>query len=196
MAASLALGLTACEDPAGDARIEARFTNTECRPGSPKSELEDYNYDASYLATERFSGVLKLMLQKYRVNVEEGDTFIIRVNIGELEHRSLLTRNEKQITIAGDQPLRLKIGEEENEAQVLLSLFGTCPNYPVNYAISGELVFTTLELALDPMDTGIDEHVVGTVTATMARHSARESVGQLQATFDFFPPRRPLTDFK
>jgi hypothetical protein len=185
-----------CSEPDGVGLVRASFSKNECKPGTERN-LEGYEFDAGYLATERFSGVLQVIIQKHRVNVEETDGLVIRLSLQRLLDQGVLEFAREQIVRTdGDKPIVIRTSTAPEDANVSLSLFGTCPEFPTHYGQSGVLTIDKLTLAADPMDTGTGERIGGTMTATLTRANEREPVGTVEAIFDFAPPRRPLTDFK
>jgi hypothetical protein len=190
------LGLLGCEGAAGRATVSARFERAECKRGVERP-LENYSFDADYLATERFVGILHVIIQKHRVDVEETDGLVIRFSIQKMLESGVLIFDRGQIVRADpSSPIIVQTSTAPSAANVSLSLFQTCPEFPTHYARGGVLTFDKLTLAGDPEDTGTGEVIAGTLTATLSRASETEPVGTLDAVFDFEPPRRPLTDFK
>ena len=179
--------------------MSAQFDEPECQIDKRKESLEDYSFNAGYMSTERFAGILLIMIQKHRVNVEETDGLVIRMSLEKLleEGRLLLDDGTAQFVRSdATKPLILAVSLDEGDANAALSLFQTCPEHPTHQAQQGLLQFTTFNVAEDPMDTGRMEHLAGTLTATLTRSNAEGRVGMLRAAFDFAPPRRPLSDFK
>lgn len=176
--------------------MRAQFLRNECKRGTER-ELADYSFEAEYLATERFSGILQIMIQKHRVDLEEGDALVIRFLIQQYLDEGVLVIDRNQIVRADpNTPLTVRTSTSHSDANSSLSLFDTCPEFPTHYATSGVLTLDKLTLALDPQDTGTGERISGTLTATLSRSNENDPVGSLEAIFDFAPPRRPLTDFK
>lgn len=193
--AALAVASSACEGAAGTGVVRAAFKENNCKPGTDR-DLANYEYRAQYLATERFSGILQIYIQKYRVDVEETDSLVIRFSVDELLRDGTLAIKDEQIVRAdSNSPIVIRTSTLSGDANASLSLFGTCPEFPTHFG-TGLLKFEEFTLALEPMDTGTNELLVGTLTATLTRNNAREPVGTMEAIFDFAPPRRPLTDFK
>jgi hypothetical protein len=190
--------LAACDGPNGFGRVVARFTSDEC-PAGTKRGLTDYEFEADYLATERFGGALLIGIQKHRVNVEETDGLAILINLDACldQGRLVIDRGRGQIVRAdSSQSLDLRTSTVPPDANAALSLFQTCPEVPTNHAIGGVLELTKLTISERPEQTGEGERVAGTLTATIAREDLDGPAGTLEASFDFAPPRRPLTDFK
>jgi hypothetical protein len=182
----------------GTATVSAEFDVLECQPGDEESGLEDYRFVAGYMSTERYAGILLVMIQRHRVNVEETDGVVIRMKLDDLLEQGLLhidSERDLYTRVDTGKPLSLPITLAEADVNVSLSLFQTCPDFPTHNA-SGRLELSAIEIARDPMDTGRNEHLAGTITATLTRANAEGRVGELRAAFDFAPPRRPLTDFK
>lgn len=188
------LCLAGCEGSNGIGHVEAHLLPNECSP-ERSTVLDPYAYDAAYLATERFGSTLLIDIQKYRVDVEEGDGLVIRLDLGELIVRGdlILDRSRHQIVRRDpSRPLMIRTSTRSNEASVALSLFKTCPFFPTHVARDGVLAIDKLNIAEDPSNTGENERIGGVLTSTMARANARGAVGRLRADFDFAPPRRPL----
>jgi hypothetical protein len=179
----------------GTGIVRAQFLENNCKPGTDR-DLENFEYSADYLATERFSGILQIYIQKYRVDIEETDGLLIRFSIDTLIEGGILKIDREQVVRTDpDAPLLLRTSTAATDANASLSLFGTCPEFPTHFG-SGLLTIDKLALAADPMDTGTNERISGTLTATLTRSNSRFPVGEMEAIFDFAPPRRPLTDFK
>ena len=183
----------------GTASVSAQFDLPECQPNNEHDSLEDYSFNAGYMATERFAGTLLMMIQKHRVNVEETDALVVRMNLDDLLESGRLSIdsvNEQYVRPDPAVPLALDLTLDPEGTNASLSLFQTCPEFPTHQAIAGELIFTAIVISQDPEDTGRMEHLAGTLTATLTRSNAEGRVGTLQSAFDFAPPRQPLTDFK
>lgn len=198
--AAVALGalLVGCETPDGEATVRAHLDVGDCR-GTAEAGRDDFVFEGGYLATERYSGVLLIQLQEHAAEVEETDGLTIRLDLRPLlEDGRLVVDTQRDLIVRGDpeRPLVIRTSTRSTDANVSLSLFSTCPEFPTAQAIDGQLVLDKLNLAEDPEDTGEGERLGGTVTATLARSSSAKPAGTLDATFDFSPPRRPLTDFR
>lgn len=195
----LLLALAACEGATGSGTVEADFTVTDCPPGTPRPALEGYRFDAGWLATERFAGILIIHILEYAVRIEETDGLAIRLDIQRLLEDGLLVRDlgrEQIVRADSDRPLEVPLALESPLGNAALSLFQTCPNFPTAYALDGVLSLSHLTLASDPEATGERERLGGTVTATLTRSGAAAPIGTLRARFDFAPPRRPLVSFR
>lgn len=177
--------------------MEAAFDEPECQIGKERSTLDDYGFDADFMATERFGGILIILIQKYAVKVEETDSLVMRVNLDHLLELGLLVEDpaQEQIVRAGEAPLELPTSRDPEDVNVALSLIQTCPEFPTHQAMSGTVRFTSFVLSLDAEDTGREERLAGTLTSTLTRANADGPVGSVRSTFDFEPPRQPLTDF-
>jgi hypothetical protein len=183
----------------GTATVEAQFDMPECQIDKKVSSLEDYRFDARYMSTERFAGILLVMIQRHRVNVEETDGVVIRLSIDDLmESQQLALDSERHLFVQPDPatPIVLSVGRDPDGTNAALSLFSTCPEFPTHPVLAGELKLDTIIIAEDPDDTGRMEKLTGTLTATLTRSNAEGRVGTMLTVFDFAPPRRPLTDFK
>jgi hypothetical protein len=189
--------LAGCEGPAGSATVSATFFEDDhCKPGTARN-LRHYQFDAGYLATERFGGVLAVIIQKHRVDVEETDGLVIRFSLEKLlDDGTVVVDRDRIVRADPTQEVVIRTSTSPDDANAALSLFGTCPEFPTHYASRGVFTLNKLTLAADPMDTGSGEAIGGTLTATLSRANERDPVGTVDADFDFFPPRRPLTDFK
>lgn len=190
------LALAAGCSPNGDGRVDADFSVPECPPGSTLSDLEDYGWDAGYLATERYYDDLIVQVQQYNVDITETDSVSFRLELDGLEEAGQLQRRGDFFELASP-PLRLPIGRGPDDIQVVLGMYRLCerlPNYP---AISGTLVLDRLDLRIDGEDTGDGEWIIGRVeTASVALPTETDPVAMLSASFDFEPPKRPLREFK
>jgi hypothetical protein len=179
--------------------VSAEFDKLECQLGDEESGLEDYRFDADYMSTERFSGILLIMIQRHRVNVEETDGLVVRLSLSALLDAGLLVLDRsRELIVRADpaKPLPLEVSLDPEDVNASLSLFQTCPDFPTHNAFDGLLQLTAFDIREEPMDTGHMEHLAGTLTATLTRANAEGRVGTLRAAFDFAPPRRPLTDFQ
>lgn len=196
LVAPLALLTLSCEETAGSGAVNAHFLRDQCESGF-NQPFADYSFEAGYLATERFSGILEIIIQEHKVDVEESDGLVIRFSLDQqIEQDHLVYDRDQIIRTDLSQPLTIRTSTVHTDANVALSLFKTCPMFPTHYAHSGLLTLDKITLAADPADTGTGERLSGTVTATLTRAIDDDPVGTLQAFFDFDPPRRPLTDFK
>ncbi|MCK6544410.1 hypothetical protein L6R52_00940 [Myxococcota bacterium] len=196
--AALCAVTVGCDGPNGAGVVRAWLDVGDCR-GTDAAGRDDFGFDAGYLATERYSGVLLIQIQEHAAEVEETDGLTIRLDLRPLlaDGRIVVDHQRAQLVRGdGTRPLVVRTSTSPRDANVSLSLFGTCPEFPTSHAIDGQLVLDKLTLAEDPEDTGDGERLGGTVTATLARSSGTTPAGTLEATFDFSPPRRPLTDFR
>lgn len=194
-AAVLAGLLPACSGPDGSARVQAHFTASMCRPGGSAASPSDFSFDAGYLATERFGGALLISIQKYSDSINNTDGLQIRVDLTRLlkQKRLIVDMARGQIERAdAAAALALQTTTSTTDANVALSLYVTCPDFPSSYASQGLLSFDEFTLASQPADTGDNERLGGTVTATLTRAGDDGPIGTLQAVFEFSPPRRPL----
>lgn len=188
----------ACVGDDGTGYVEARFDPPECPIGEVNDSLKLLRYEAGWLATERYLGVIYLQVFDHQVRLEETDGLSIRVSLQDLVDQKLLVLDpvrDRLVRADEGQPLRLPVGLGQDEHNASLSLYLTCPDQPSFPAI-GTLVFNDLVLAAEGEDTGVDEHVQGSFTATLTRSLEGPVVGQLRSEFDFLPPRQPLATFK
>lgn len=194
--AALLLG---CETRDGSGSVEATFFVDDCPPGT-ELNLSDYRFDAGWLATERYAGVLIIQVQEYRVRIEETDSAAVLLDLTSLIEEGTLVADENadEIRRADEAtPLVLPLVPEGGFANASLSLFQTCPNFPTLHATSGTVELTEFVLAIDPEDTGRGERLAGTFTATVARSvDLADPAGTTVGVFDFAPPRRPTVTFK
>ncbi len=198
--ASLAsLALVGCSGLTGGGSVSADFFVDDCPPGTDRN-LDDYGYEADWLATERYAGVVIIQIMEYRVRIEETDSVAVRVGLDELIEAGTLqyADGETRIVLTDPStPLTLPLSFGEGRANATISLFQTCPNFPTLHATSGTLTITDFDLAVDAEDTGIDEHVAGSLTATVARSDdLMTAAGLVTSDFDFEPPKRPTISFK
>ena len=163
----------------GVGRVDARFSVEECRP-SGDFELQDYGWDAGRVDTRRFANSLHILLQRHRVSLEQADGLQLSIE----DVRGLRADSTRPLvrTIDGARGV-----------MGALSLFDTCPDRPTLNISAGQVVFTRFDVAEDPDDTGTDEHVVGTVTGTLAAVDGSRA-GTITATFDFFPEKAPVSE--
>ncbi|MEQ8564996.1 MAG: hypothetical protein RMA76_08825 [Deltaproteobacteria bacterium] len=190
--------LAGCSGLNGGGSVSAEFFVEDCPPGTDK-QIEDYGYDAAWLATERYSGVVIVQVQEYRVRIEETDSVAVRIGMDDLiESGDLVVDEERErVLLADPAGLTLPLAFGEGRANATLSLFQTCANFPTLHATSGTLRITDFDLALDAEDTGSDEHIAGSLTATIARSDdLMVPAGTMVSDFDFEPPSRPTISFK
>lgn len=182
----------------GTAIVEVDLVEPECQVDKERSALEDYQFEADFMATERFAGILTVLLQRHPVKVEETDALVMRIDLDLLLELGLLAVDEaeEQIVLAEDAVLELATTRDPDDVNVAVSLIETCPEFPTHQALTGTVSFTTFVVAEDAKDTGRDERLAGTLAATLTRANADGPVGTVRSTFDFAPPRQPLTDFK
>lgn len=198
-AALVAVALAGCDGLQGGGAVSANFFVEECPPDD-ELDLNPYGFDAAWLATERFSGVLIIQIQEYRVRIEESDSVAVRVEMAKMIDAGLLEideANDRIVLADPSTPLVLPVGTEGGFANATLSLFQTCPDFPTLFATSGTLRISDWVIAVDPEDTGRGERLVGTLTATLADAAAPDTPAATVASeFDFEPPRRPTISFK
>ncbi len=188
-----------CGGPQGSGQVEVNFFEGSCLSDDPDPEPSVVRFDASYLATQRFAGILVIQVQEFRVNLEETDGLLIRLNIDHLLEEGQLVVDERRSHIVRSDPavpLELPVGSGPGQADVSFSLFQTCADFPTSHGASGALSLRNITLAEDAVDTGENERITGTVTATLSRADLKGPAGTLRADFDFAPPRRPLLDFE
>lgn len=190
----------ACSGNNGTGFVQARFSTPECPPGDRDESLELYRFDDPWMATERYSGILIIMVQEFRVRVEETDGLAVRLQLQDLLDTGelIIDRDRGQIVRSDPmRPIRVPVTAGPGTGQASLSLFSTCPLFPTHHAIDGMLELTTFSLAKDAKDTGRREVLAGTLTATLATsRDLLAPVARLDAAFDFEPPVRPTAEFK
>ncbi len=176
--------------------MQADFSITDCPPGDNNDGLRDYRYDARFLGVSRYQDDISIQLLEYPVLTEETDGLSIKLRITELVEQGTLLAgpDDKRYQLAA--PLTLPLALDGLGARASLSMFQTCPDFPTVHAVSGTLRLDRLSLAVDPEDTGHDERVEGTLTASIARGSPMQMVGDLRSDFGFDVPRRPLMTFQ
>lgn len=198
LVAALSLALLSCGGVDGSAVVRGRLEINDCRASMPEAPSE-LAFEAGYLSTERYSSSLLISIQQYAVEVEETDGLVIRFPLGVLlESGALVVDPARSQIVRADpsRPLVVRTSTHPNDANAVLSLFQTCPEFPASRAVDGELTLDKLTLAAEPEDTGQGERLGGVLRATMGRASSRSTIGTVDAIFDFAPPRRPLTDFR
>lgn len=198
--AALAVALLAssgCFPREGTGDVRAAFTVTDCPPGDDNGGLEGYGYEAKFLGTARFQSTLTLQIFQHKSLPEETDGLAVRLELDALLAQGVLTPDpvsERYLLTA--PPARVPVAFDAPGAEVNLSLFQTCPDFPTVHGVAGTLTLDELRVAVDPEGTGHDEHVAGTLTASVARGVPLEVVGTVEAHFDFDVPRRPLMTFQ
>lgn len=195
-----------CE-PNGDGFVRADFSPPDCPPGERNEDLVAYSWEAQFLATDRYFEIVIIQVQRFRVDLFETDSVGIRLDLEGLERSGLLVREGRfyrpamtplTIPIEGPDEVAASEGlEARDQAQVVLSLFGTCERFPGYTAVSGSVVFDELRLRIDGSETGDNERLIGRVeTASLSYEQAPAPIGVLEATFAFDPPERPLREFE
>lgn len=177
--------------------MAADFSVTDCPPGDNNDGLKNYRFDAGFLGIARFMDDITIQLFEYKVLVEETDGLSIRLRLTDLVDQGILVAapGAKQYQLAAP-PLELPLMIEGLGARASLSMFQTCPDFPTVHASSGTLRFDVLTISVDPEDTGHDERVEGTLTATVSRGVPMQNVGRVRSQFAFDVPRRPLMTFQ
>ena len=167
--------LIACSSPDnGRGLVEGEFSVEECRPSGDFAR-QNYRFNAGHLGTKRFINTLTLSILKYAVELEETDGLQIR--LGDLDAlRAIETR-----------PFSRKISQDSEDVNVSLSLFDTCPDRPTLVALDGEIEFTEFAVAEDPEDTGREEVLAGTLTATVVAADGMTIAGTIRSEFNYRP---------
>ena len=182
--------------PNGTGFVEAQFEPAECPPGTRLEKLGNYGWDAGYFATERFFEVLIINVQEFNVDIFETDSVGIRLDLEGLEQAGRIVRDGRFFAPA-QTPMIISVGDSRADAQVLLSLFQTCERLPGFSAVAGEVHFDEFRIRVDGSDSGKDERLIGRILDTQLSYpQAPEPIAQLEAAFDFRPPRRPLREFE
>ncbi len=193
--ASLLL-LTSCDRLLGEGSVQANFTVGDCPVGDSNSGLEDYGFEAAFLGTTRFNDDVSVQIYEHAGSLEDTDGLSIRFNLADLLRAGTLQADEaNEAYNLASPPLRVPLSHA-GAVSATLSMFHTCPHSPAVYAASGTLEFNVLRLVIDPDDTGDDERIEGTMTATVVRGVDMETVGTVQADFQFDVPKRPLMSFR
>src|SRR5205823_2655350 len=110
-------------------------------------------------------------MQQYKVQVEETDGLVIRLNLKKLIETGVLVPDPSKLKIVRADPTKavvIRTSTSPNDANASLSLFKTCAGFPTNDASSGVMTLTKVTLAQDPMETGNNERLAGTLTATLS----------------------------
>ena len=174
--------MAACSSPEnGEGFVEGRFSVEECRP-SGNFDKQDFRFDAGYLGTMRFLNTLTLSILEYAIELEETDGLLIR--LGELD----------KYWMVQERPFSLPISRDPEDVNVSLSLFETCPDRPTLVAVDGQIEFTDFAVAQDPEDTGIEEVLAGTLTATVMAADGKTIVGTIRSEFNYRPERLSITE--
>ena len=196
LTAAAVLGV-GCFPREGMGTVRASFTISDCPPGDDNDGLADFGYDAGFLGTARFMRTLVIQIYEHRSLPEETDGLAIRLDLDALQDagvlaldppsgRLVLTASAAEVPVVFDAP-----GAELN-----LSLFQTCPEFPTLHGVAGAVRFTALRISDDPEGTGHRERIAATLTASVARGAPLEVVGVVTAEFAFDVPRRPLMTFQ
>ncbi|MEL6188864.1 MAG: hypothetical protein AAFU79_29945, partial [Myxococcota bacterium] len=118
-----------------------------------------------------------------------------RIDLEGLERANLLVR-DGAFFVPAALPLRVPVGDDRSEAQVLLSLYRTCERFPGYSAVSGAVIFDAMRIRIDGEDTGDGERLAGRMSGTLSYVDAPSPIATATATFDFEPPSRPLREFE
>ena len=187
----LSAAMSACvHDFEGEGRVDLQVDGEGC-PGRG-----GFGFDADYIATERFEGVLFIQIFEYRLLREETNGLAIRLDLNAMADTGALQRDTGSDFLRLTSPVTLALEAGPAVAGATLDLFEACPLDPTLLATPGALTLTELTLQKDADDTGEDERLRGTLTATVTRASVGGPVGQLTASFDFSPPEQPLKTFQ
>ena len=149
----------------------------ECTTGEV-GEFDDYEYSPTDYRTRRFENVLFVSLQDNAVTPIESDVLDIRI-----PDLTLLRSMP-------ERPLELPMVLEAAGINVTLSLYRTCPRTPQLRALSGVLSFDVSQVADDPEDTGVQENIRGTLTATVVGVDPTRPAGWIESEFSFVPSGR------
>ena len=177
--ATLIVGCSSPEN--GQGFVDGRFAIAECRPSGDFDE-QDYRFDAGFLGTRRFKDTLTLSILEYAVELEETDGLLVRID-------ELSKLREIQ-----ERPIVRTISNSPGDINVTLSLFQTCPDRPTLFATSGEIQFDEFKVSKEPEDTGVEEIVAGTLTATVVGADGEEVAGVIRSEFNYRPGRLAITE--
>lgn len=181
--------------PDGTGRVDANFFRSECPPGMNNDDLDNYGWDAGGLTTDRFEAALTVNITEFNVDILETDGVGIRLDLVALSEAQLLPVRGDFFELTG--PLTVAIGPNRDQAQVILSLYQTCPRLPGYSAVSGNVRLERLKIRRDGEDTGRDEVLAGQVLdAVLSYAQAPSPVGLLEVSFDFEPPVNSLREFE
>jgi hypothetical protein len=180
-ALSFVLALAACENATnGKGHIEGLFSVPGCRSMEDR-EKGAYAFDAKYLSTRRLEENLQIAIWQHPVDFEETDGLLLLVN----DLASLMAEESR--------PILRPISRDPSDVNLSLNLFQTCPHRPTLHGMTGVVRFDKLNIAANPEETGVLEVVAGTVTATVVGADLDTPIGWMKATFDFLPPKPPLS---
>ena len=176
------IGMFSCASPDnGEGLVEGRFSVEECRPSGNFKE-QDFRFKARSLGTNRFLDTLTLSILENAVELEETDGLLIR--LGDLnDYWSIQER-----------PFTRPISGDPEDVNVSLSLFETCPDRPTLVAVDGQIEFTEFAVAQDPEDTGVEEVLAGTLTATVVAADGKTIAGTIRSEFNYRPERLSITE--
>ena len=171
-----------CSSPEnGEGFVEGRFAISECRP-TGDFEKQDYRFDAGFLGTRRFKDTLTLNILEYAIELEETDGLLVRIDeVSELREIE-------------ERPFSKVISQSSTDINVTLSLFQTCPDRPTLVATSGIIIFDEFKVSELPEDTGIEEIVAGTLTATVVGVDGETFAGVIRSEFNYRPGRLAITE--
>jgi hypothetical protein len=176
------VSLAACSSADnGEGFVEGRFRVAECRPSGDFVE-QDFRYDAGFLGTMRFLNTLTLSILHHAVELEETDGLLIR--LGDVQ----------SLRESSERPIIRAVSRESTDVNVTLSLFETCPDRPTLVASQGQIEFTDFAVAVDPEDTGVEEVVAGTLTATIVAADGVTIAGHVHSEFNYRPEVLAVTE--
>lgn len=157
--------------------MRGAFLVEECTTGT-EGRFERYEYSPDSFRARRSDNVLFISIQHRAVTPIESDVLDIRIpDVNIL--RSMPQR-----------PLRLPLSLDNDGINATLSLYETCPRTPQLRAHSGTLVFEVFQIAIDPEDSGVQENIRGTLTATVVGVDPARPAGRLESEFSFVPSGR------
>ncbi len=192
LAAALAV-LCACDGRLEEGRVDAQFSPAECPPGEPKEKLRDFGFDPNRLQTQRFGEVVILQILQHRAVQEEVDNLSVRIDMQPLLDQGLME-------VRGDfyeltqSPIMVSLSS--TTADLALNLYSTCPDRPNATSTDGQVTLQNFRIAVVDSDTGEQELITGSVSATVEMRARTTVTAQVQASFDFAPPRSSLITFE
>jgi hypothetical protein len=171
---ALLLSGAGCVKKTGTGDVTGFFSVVGCTMKSDRP-ASSYGFDAGGLGTNRFNDNLEISIQQYPVRLEETDGLLIRLpSVMALRANSM-------------RPLVVPVSTAPSDVNAALSLFQTCPDRPQLYAVEGTISFDLFTIQADPANTGDNEVLKATLTATVVSVEPGVRVGWVRSSFDFFP---------
>lgn len=163
----------------GKGEVSGSFFVRECSSGGDRA-LAPYSFSADLLGTRRLRENLQIALYDDAVDFEETDALLILIG------------NVDPLLADPTRPLVRRVSRDPADVNLALSLFVTCPKRPTLHGLSGEIRFEKFDIASDPADTGRQEALAGTLTASVVSADLTEAAGSIELSFDFIPGDPPL----